>query len=150
MARKTQQKSNFKIIDSKSMDFMKDMRIAKINYQNTNKAYLEELLKELKPLIEDKVSISFSSGRYMEFNKAGVNKGQGLKWLAEHLNIPIEQTIAIGDNYNDEAMLKVAGLSVAVQSADPYIQSLCDYVTQRDYPEGSVAEVIEEFILKHQ
>ena len=150
VARKTQQKSNFKIIDSKSMDFMKDMRIAKINYQNTNKAYLEELLKELKPLIEDKVSISFSSGRYMEFNKAGVNKGQGLKWLAEHLNIPIEQTIAIGDNYNDEAMLKVAGLSVAVQSADPYIQSLCDYVTQRDYPKGSVAEVIEEFILKHQ
>lgn len=147
VARKNQQKSNYKIIESKSMDFMKDMRIAKINYTNTNKEYLQSLLDEIGPIVEGKVSVSFSSGRYMEFNKAGVDKGQGLKWLANYLNIPIEETIAIGDNYNDEAMLKVAGLGVAVQSADEYIQSICDYVTERDYPDGSVAEVIEKFIL---
>lgn len=62
-------------------------------------------------------SVSYSSNRYMEFNKEGVDKGVGLQHLADQLGIKIEETIGVGDNYNDMAMLKKAGLAVAAGNA---------------------------------
>ena len=62
------------------------------------------------------MDVSYSSNRYIEFNHQGVNKGQGLKKLAELLHVDIKDTIAIGDNFNDLSMIKVAGLGVGVQN----------------------------------
>lgn len=146
--RKTRQKSNFKIMKDYDIDFLKDKRIAKINYENTNMDYLLQIKEKITPLVANKVTITASSSRYIEFNKKGINKGVGLKWLANYLNIPIEETIAIGDNYNDIGMLETAGLSVCVASANQEIKEMCDYVTQKDYAEGAVAETLEKFILK--
>ena len=62
------------------------------------------------------LDVSYSSNRYIEFNHQGVNKGQGLKKLAELLHVDMKETIAIGDNFNDLSMIKVAGLGVGVQN----------------------------------
>lgn len=145
--RKTRQKSNFKIMEDMDIEFLKNHRIAKINYENTNMDYLMEVKAKIEPLFQDKVTVTASSSRYIEFNKKGVNKGTGLKWLANYLNIPIEETIAIGDNYNDIGMFDVAGLSVCVASSHDDIKALCDYTTVKDYGEGAVAETLEKFIL---
>ena len=83
----------------------------------------------------------------MEFNNLGVNKGEALKWLCNYLNIDINETIAIGDSYNDESMLKIAGIGACVKSADDYIKKISKYVCQKDFFEGSVKEVIEKFVL---
>ena len=40
-----------------------------------------------------------------------------------HFNIPIEDTVAIGDNFNDVPMLEVAGLSVAMGNAEEDVKS---------------------------
>ena len=61
------------------------------------------------------MDVSYSSNRYIEFNHKGVNKGAGLKKLADLLRIDIQDTIAIGDNYNDLSMIKDAGLGVGVK-----------------------------------
>lgn len=76
-----------------------------------------------------------------------VDKGQGLIKLAELLGIDISETIAVGDNYNDMPMLKVAGLSVAAQNAVEDVQKACDVTTMADNNEGVIAEIIERFIL---
>ena len=47
-------------------------------------------------------------------------------------------------------MLEVAGLSVAVSSANQEIKDLCDYVTAKDYFEGAVSETLEKFILNEE
>ena len=44
------------------------------------------------------------------------------RWLT-HFNIPIEDTVAIGDNFNDVPMLEVAGLSVAMGNAEEDVKS---------------------------
>ena len=147
--RKTRQKSNFKVMEGYDIDFLKDQRIAKINYENTDMAYMAKIKQEIEPLVGDKVTVTASSSRYIEFNKKGVNKGVGLKWLADYLDVPIEETIGIGDNYNDIDMIKTAGLGACVASAHQDIQDISDYVAKRDYADGSVAEVIEKFILKN-
>ena len=67
--------------------------------------------------------------------------------MAEILGIGIEETIAVGDNYNDMSMLQVAGLSVAAANAVDDVKKACDIVTKADNNQGVVAEVIERFIL---
>lgn len=94
------------------------------------------------------MDVSYSSNRYIEFNHKGVNKGAGLKKLADLLHIDIQDTIAIGDNYNDLSMIKDAGLGVGVQNAAPGIKPDCDYITTATCEEGAVCEVIEKFVLK--
>ena len=127
-----------------SVDFLKDTPISKILYQNVDVNIFE--FEVLKPITDGHCAVSYSSNRYMEFNALGVDKGQGLIDLANKLGIAIEETIAVGDNYNDMAMLKVAGLSVAANNAVDDVKAACDYTTNANNNEGVVAELIEKFI----
>lgn len=131
-----------------SVGFLKEERIAKILFQNIDTEYLRSLEPKVSHLTDGQCEVSYSSNRYMEFNSLGIDKGQGLRDLARLLDIDISETIAVGDNYNDMAMLKTAGLSVAAGNAVPDVKAACDYVTQADHNEGVVAELIERFIFK--
>jgi len=141
------QKVECQIMNENSIDFLQDTPISKILYQNTDVPYLMSLEPKMKSIWEGECAVSYSSNRYMEFNKIGVDKGAGLKHLAEILGIDISETIAVGDNYNDMPMLEVAGLSVAAENAVEDVKKACDVVTQADNNEGVIAEVIERFIL---
>lgn len=145
--RKRIQKAPFKVMEKYNMDALEGERIAKILFQKKDMPYLKNIEKELTLIIKCKVSISYSSNRYMEFNALGVSKGSGLKWLAQYLGMDSKEIIAIGDNYNDVEMIKAASLGVAVKSAAEDIKELAQYVTIKDYYEGAVKEVIEKFIL---
>lgn len=138
------------ILGENTIDFLKEEPISKILYQNIEVPYLKSLEPKLKHITDNHVAVSYSSNRYMEFNQLGVNKGQGLKDLAKLLNIDSNDTIAIGDNYNDASMLKIAGLSIAANNAVEDIKAICDYTTKADNNEGVVAEVIERFIFKNE
>lgn len=141
------QKVDCVIMEENTVDFLKDEPISKILYQNIDVPYLMSLEPLMKDIIEGYCSVSYSSSRYMEFNGLGVDKGQGLVHLAKLLNIDLKDTIAVGDNYNDISMFKVAGLSVAARNAVDDVKEICDYVCRADNNEGVLAEVIEEFIL---
>lgn len=132
--------------ETNSVDFLKDTPISKILYQNVDVPYLMSLEDGLKPITDGYCAVSYSSNRYMEFNALGVDKGQGLIDLANKLGVAIEDTIAVGDNYNDMAMLKVAGLSVAANNAVDDVKAACDYTTNVNNNEGVVAELIEKYI----
>lgn len=95
------------------IDFLKGQEIVKVLYMNTDYDYLKKIEDDLKDITGD-LDVSYSSNRYIEFNHQGVNKGQGLKKLADILGVDIKETIAIGDNFNDLSMIKVAGLGVGV------------------------------------
>lgn len=142
------QKVECTIMKENTVDFLKDEPIAKILYQNIDIPYLMSIEPEMKDITDEHCIVSYSSNRYMEFNSLGVDKGNGLIDLAKLLNIDIKNTIAVGDNYNDMAMLKVAGLSVAAGNAVEDVKKACDYTTKADNNEGVVAELIEKFILR--
>jgi hypothetical protein len=81
----------------------------------------------------------------LELNASSCDKGTALLALADILNIPHEQTMACGDSFNDEAMLRKAGLSVAMGNAVPEIKEICDIVTRTNQEDG-VAYAIETFV----
>jgi hypothetical protein len=66
--------------------------------------------------------------------------------MAGHVGCSLEQTIAIGDSWNDREMLETAGLGVAMGNALPSLRELADYVTLTNNEEG-VRHVIEKFVL---
>lgn len=87
-----------------------------------------------------------SQPEYLEVLNPETSKGNALKWLAESLNIPQEEVMAIGDSELDVSMLKYAGMGVAVGNGSEIALKNADYVTSDNDKDG-VAEVIEKFIL---
>lgn len=133
-------------ISDDNIDFLKGQEIVKVLYMNTDYQYLKGIENDLKEITSD-LDVSYSSNRYIEFNHQGVNKGQGLKKLAELLHVDIKDTIAIGDNFNDLSMIKVAGLGVGVQNTVEEMKKECDIITKATNNQGAIAEVINKHIL---
>lgn len=133
-------------IDKDNINFLKNTKIVKLMYQSTNLDYLEKIKLELQEKISDVVSFTYSSNRYLEINALNVNKAVGLEKLCEYLDISIEETIAIGDNYNDIPMLKAAGLSIAVSNAVEDVKKIVDYVANSNNDDGILEEVFNKFI----
>lgn len=145
--RKKAQKASFKVIDDYDLSFLKDDKIAKILYEKADMDYLKSIGEILPPTIVKACSIAYSSSRYLEMNAKGIDKGYGMRWLVQYLGYDMEETIGIGDNYNDVEMIKTAKLGVAVACAADDIKEQAQYVTILDYDQGAVKEVIEKFVL---
>ena len=93
------------------------------------------------------LNITFSSDMYVEVNAPEADKGQAALTLGQRLGIKPTEIIAIGDNLNDVAMLKAAGLGACVANGREDVKRLADYVTTADNDAGAVGEVIERFVL---
>jgi len=66
------------------------------------------------------------------FDLTAANKGMGMRMLMEYLQIAPEETMAFGDNFNDETMLDSVGYPFLMQHADHALRKpgirLCDKV----------------------
>ena len=74
------------------------------------------------------------------------SKGSGVATLAKYLDIPLEQVMAIGDNNNDIAMLRLAGWGVAMGQASEVVKAAAQAVTACNWEDG-VALAIERYAL---
>ena len=117
-----------------------------------NFAYLEDgtcLGREESAKILDRYpQVEYLSGGFhnWEFTRAGVNKGSGIRFLAERLGIPMELTMACGDSENDLSMLEVAAVAVAMENAKPAVKEAATFITLSN-EESGVAHAIEKFAL---
>lgn len=78
-------------------------------------------LKELAALGE--VSLTSSNDHDFEVTAAGVDKGISLARLAERYGCTLEECAAVGDSDNDLAMLRAAGLPIAMGNASPAVRA---------------------------
>lgn len=89
----------------------------------------------------------FSCSEYLEYTLKGADKGNGVRFLSDYLNISIDNTIACGDERNDISMLKAAGLGVCMINGNEEAKRAADYITRNNNNNGGIAEVINQFIL---
>lgn len=136
------------LLDDKNVDIILKKDIKQIMIISKHK----ELVKKYKSFIEQKFNLCVvdSSREDKEelwfsiiSNKA--SKGSALQKLAKYLNVPMENTIAIGNDKNDISMFEVAGLSVAVSNAENDIKEKVNYVTLSNDEDG-VAVFLETLI----
>ena len=81
----------------------------------------------------------------MEITHPEARKGTALEALCSLLDIPVENTMALGDSGNDESMLKTAGLGIAMGNAPEFIKAAADAVTARCDQDGA-AIAIERYV----
>ena len=108
---------------------------------------LKEVEKALRPVVENELFMTNTKPFFLEFMNPAVDKGKSLVTLAQHLNVPMEQVIAVGDSYNDISMIKAAGLGVAMGNAVEAVKQAADYETADNEHDG-VARVVERFFLQ--
>jgi hydroxymethylpyrimidine pyrophosphatase-like HAD family hydrolase len=90
------------------------------------------------------LQIIFNKGAVMIL-PTGVNKATGLKAALKLLEISPEQTVGVGDAENDEAFLKLVGVSVAVDNALDVVKKQVDIFTRGARGDG-VVEVIHQLL----
>lgn len=104
-----------------------------------------EILREELSSVEG-IIISSSLYNNLEINAEGATKGNALMWLAKHLGISREDTMAFGDGENDVTMLKAAGIGIAMGNGLEIAKNAADQVTLTNDEDG-VAAAIERLIL---
>lgn len=87
----------------------------------------------------------FSCPQFLEVVPKGMNKGEAVKMLCKLLSVEIENSVACGDAANDLAMLKAAGIGVAMMNGADEVKAVADYITTRDNNHDGVAEAADKF-----
>ena len=77
---------------------------------------------------------------------SSASKGSALQDLVDYLGGDINQTLAIGDSYNDLNIFKVAHTTIAMGHAPASLKAMADWVAPSVNDDG-VAVAIEKFIL---
>lgn len=131
-----------------------------INHYNSQFQGEEYLLKEWKPedvqanvldiFYKDESQLSDCKkhfGGNLIFNTHGAHmsadvsfkdfdKSNGIKYVCNYLNIPIKNTIAFGDGYNDISMFKTVHKSIAMGNAIDDLKCIASYVTDNIFDDG--------------
>ncbi|MDR2160479.1 MAG: HAD family hydrolase [Treponema sp.] len=113
------------------------------------------LLKPLESIIRtylgSGITLFTSKPYFLEILPAHTDKGTALAKAAEFMGIKQEEVLAIGDSMNDEAMIRWAGMGVAMANGDERIKNIASLVTEKSNDDDGVAEVIEKYVLdRHQ
>lgn len=109
-------------------------------------AELDKLLPVLRERFGARAHLTKSKPNFLEFLHPEATKGAALLHLAAHYGIPREETVAVGDSWNDRELIEAAGLGVAMANAVDSLKEIADYVTRSNNEEG-VRAVVEKFIL---
>lgn len=87
-----------------------------------------------------------SQDYYLDATAPQANKGEGVTRLAELYAVPLEQVAVIGDQANDIAMFRRAGLAIAMGQARPEVQAAASHVAASNEDAG-VADAIARYII---
>lgn len=87
-----------------------------------------------------------SIGIGLELSPLNANKSDGLIKLCELLDIPLNESIAVGDADNDKGILQAAGLAVAMGNAIAEIKAIADVITD-DCDHDGAAKVLEKYLM---
>ena len=106
-------------------------------------------LKQIEAAIQKQASavhMAYPLETFLDVTRVDANKGAALIRLANHLEIPQERVLAIGDADNDLSMFKVAGVSIAMGNAAPHVKAAADRIAPSN-DENGVAWALREIVL---
>ena len=136
-------KRNIPLIGFSKADELPHGEIIKFFIWNMN----ERVIQDLESNCNSKKSMNFvqSVRGTLDVDPIQATKGNGIKFLAAHLNMQLENTAAIGDNNNDLDMLLSVGFPVAVANAEDELKQAAWKICPSN-DEYGVAVMLEEFM----
>jgi hydroxymethylpyrimidine pyrophosphatase-like HAD family hydrolase len=103
-------------------------------------------ITELTAWMGDIARVTRSLDWFVEVVNPKVSKAAALAMVADRLGIAQAAVCAIGDNTNDEDMVRWAGFGVAMGNAPASLKNVAKHVTGT-VDEAGVAQVIERFVI---
>ena len=100
---------------------------------------------ELTTWMGDVARVTRSLDWFVEVVNPQVSKARALEMVADRLGVAQAEVGAIGDNLNDEDMVRWAGFGVAMGNAPQALKAVAKHVTG-SIGEAGVAQVIERFV----
>jgi len=104
-----------------------------------------------KFLSEDAPVDIVDTGFAIHIKSKKINKGTGLRRIAQMMCLDARDFVAFGDSPNDIEMLEAAGYGVAVGNAHPDLKRVAKMVTKGEHGTGveeAVRELIEKGMIK--
>jgi Cof subfamily protein (haloacid dehalogenase superfamily) len=89
--------------------------------------------------------VTRSYPEFVEVLDPKVDKGEALRFIAARLSLDLDRVMAIGDSWNDEPLLRVAGVKIAMGSAPESLKNIADAVVG-DLEHDGVAAALERYI----
>ncbi|OCA82320.1 hydrolase [Bacillus sp. FJAT-27225] len=89
------------------------------------------------------IAISSSGAENIEITSLTAQKGIALEAFTKKRGISLNETMAIGDNYNDVSMFKKVGLPVGMGNAPNEIKALCSEVTSTNEENGVANAIVK-------
>lgn len=137
-------KMEYKVIGDVRTDLKEEpVKSLVINYEE--KTGLVKIQEWIRTHMGAEVDCFFSCDQYLEVVPKGINKGEAVKMLCAMMDVAIEDAVAVGDAANDLAMIKTAGIGVAMANATEEVKAIADYVTEKDNNHDGIVEVVHRF-----
>lgn len=106
---------------------------------------IQQLHEYLQTIDFPNTAFYLSKDNYLEVTHRNVSKEHALLELANHYQIPLEQVMTIGDNFNDIPMLRLAGLGVAMGNAPQEVKDEARVATASNNQHG-VSIAIHKYV----
>jgi Cof subfamily protein (haloacid dehalogenase superfamily) len=126
-----------------SYDQLFDNKVYKFLVFSFDDNQLAQAAKSLEGVAD--IAVSSSGHGNMEITHIHAQKGIALERFVASRGISLEETMAVGDSYNDVSMFERVGRAVAMGNADDLIKEKCDFVTAPN-DESGVAKAIWEVL----
>lgn len=97
----------------------------------------KEAAKQFHEKYDACLQVADGGNGWLDFTGKTSGKGNALKLLARHMDIPLENMLSFGDNENDMEMLKETGYSFCMSSAKEHVKLCAGHVCD------SVEEVLD-------
>jgi len=107
---------------------------------------MDTFTDEIKRELGNEVNVMTSTPRFIEMFPVSSGKGFSVKWLCDYLNIPLENSLAAGDEMNDVSMLEAAGISIAMQNGRDFVKELADITTETDHNNDGLVPILKKYM----
>ena len=101
-----------------------------------NPDVVAEAEREINGQFGDSISATRSQPVYLDITHSRANKGEAVKMLSRHYNIPVGEIATIGDAANDVLMFRESGYSFAMGNASDTVKAEAKDVTDSNANDG--------------
>ncbi|HCS64624.1 MAG TPA: hypothetical protein DIW64_11415 [Cellvibrio sp.] len=107
---------------------------------------LQQLKTQILAALTVPIHLTFSDEYYLEAMPKNISKGDALKTLVEHLQLPLANSMAFGDGFNDVELFRTVTHPVVMDNASEKLKQLFPDALRA---QENVADGVAAFLYQH-